>query len=176
MTKPHKRKWMLIRENLIFQVKLTLDAVRDVLLSPVAVTCTILDLIKGNQAGNGYFQRLMNLGHQSDHWLNLFGDLPKNSSEEPTIESSQAPQDINISAQKPLDSHVDGIFLKVEALLIEQQKSGELSVAAKQKLDQYLERLLSRGKKIKESGNVAPENILTPRVKTGDTPIAEEKE
>ncbi|MGB1263307.1 MAG: hypothetical protein ACPG52_10380, partial [Cognaticolwellia sp.] len=77
MNHASQSRWQLIRESIKFQIKLMLDAVRDLLLSPVAIVCTILDLISGNSKQQGHFQRLMLLGHKSDHWLNLFGDVPE---------------------------------------------------------------------------------------------------
>lgn len=163
MSKPNKRKWLLIRENFVFQVKLMLDAVRDLLLSPVAVICTVLDLIKGNHAGKGYFQRLMNMGHQSDHWLNLFGDLPDASDAEKLNASANEHSDINDKVSNNADAKVDNLFLKVEKVLLEQQQNGELTAAAKQKLEYYFEKLKSRNNTISASDTSQPEITIESR-------------
>lgn len=152
MSDSRKQRWHLIRESIKFQIKLTLDAIRDLLLSPVAITCTVLDLLKGNSKHQGYFQRLMLWGHSTDHWLNLFGDLPKNKSpesseyrkenhEQPiTQQKNDANATVdNLSTEKPkVDSKLDSLFSKIETILEEQQQTGTLTATAKQKIAYYL--------------------------------------
>ncbi len=152
------RRWQLIRENLSFQIKLMLDAVRDVLLSPVAIVCTILDLAAGNHSGQGYFQRLMNIGHQSDHWLNLFGDSPNDA------KANQADKDVNQvsgstdfepeqsheaslvvrKANGKVDSKIESLFSQVEELLSQQSQQGNSAKVTKEKIDHYLDSIMSR--------------------------------
>lgn len=173
MSKPNKRKWLLIRENFVFQIKLMLDAVRDLLLSPVAIICTVLDLIKGNHVGNGYFQRLMNLGHQSDHWLNLFGDLPEgldtNQANVVAAEQNKQAGNVNNKTSGEVDKNVDNLFLKVEALLVEQHQNGELTIAAKHKLNHYFEKILSRNKTSTDNDDMQPADTSTNDLETSAT-------
>jgi hypothetical protein len=144
---PDKR-WRLIRSNLIFQLKLTVDALRDVLLSPVAIICTLLDLVRGNSEQQGYFQRLMELGHKSDHWLSLFG-------EQTSIESADnnaRKKDLEKNTFDNNDGDIKGyqqdsinlLFHKIESLLKEQHEKGGLTAGAKQKIDLYLNKLTSQ--------------------------------
>jgi hypothetical protein len=154
MTDTTKRKWHLIRDNIKFQIKLTLDAVRDLLLSPVAIICTILDLLKGNNTNQGYFQRLMQMGHATDHWLNLFGDVPTKETATAaeqvvsSIDSNEASiqqandnstfSDNNDRVPNRVDNKLDNLFGKIEGLLEEQQQKGGLTTAAKDKIEHYL--------------------------------------
>lgn len=94
MEKPESYRWHLIRDTIIFQLKLGMDAVRDLLLSPVSFICVIFDLLKGNNKEQSYFYRLMKFGHKTDVWLNLFNfqsqkrvlsDIQSNKSERPVI-------------------------------------------------------------------------------------------
>ncbi|WP_019029678.1 hypothetical protein [Colwellia piezophila] len=74
MHEPEISRWTLIRDMLIFQAKLAMDAVRDLLLSPVSIICGLIDIFKGHSISKSYFHRLMALGQKSDTWLNLFGN------------------------------------------------------------------------------------------------------
>ena len=74
MNEPDISRWTLIRDMVIFQVKLAIDAIRDLLLSPVSIICGLIDIFKGHSLSNSYFHKLMHYGHQSDRWLNLFGN------------------------------------------------------------------------------------------------------
>lgn len=155
-----KRKRYLIRENIKFQIKLTLDAGRDLLLSPVSFVCTLVDLLVGNNIENGLFQRLMRLGHNTDRWLNLFGETSldiqkadKDSSEKThendlSIVNNQDNSNENshqgmYSEQNPVDTNLDNLFTKVEILLNEQHENGKLTLAAKKKINRYLDKISS---------------------------------
>jgi len=133
MTTENNQRWQLIRESIKFQIKLILDAGRDLILSPVAIICTVLDLSKDNSKDEGHFQRLMLWGHSTDHWLNLFGDLPadkKPSSAESAgnneHEESQngtendgdeaVPENASV-IKNQVDENLDKLFSKIELLL-----------------------------------------------------------
>lgn len=60
------------RRLFIFQIKLALDALRDILLSPVSLICTILDLIEKKKGADSYFEKLMLFGRQTERRINLF--------------------------------------------------------------------------------------------------------
>ena len=182
MTNLTKRKWPLIRENLVFQIKLTLDAVRDLLLSPVAITCTILDLIKGNRPGEGYFQRLMQMGHQTDEWLSLFGHAPKDPKskhDDASAESIEKADELGAGTNDKIssgaDSKIDHLFLKVEELLNDQHQKGDLTSAAKQKINHYLDGIISSSQVNSKAVHVESEVSLTPDSKSSLAPATQNK-
>jgi hypothetical protein len=120
-------RWALIRQAIFFQLKLGLDALRDILMSPVSIVLLIVDIIMGNYHQQSYFLRLMRLGKKSDHWINLFDvELP-----------NAKPQDDNLTA----DSNVDVWFTKIEEVIKEQQINGKLTQTGKEKLRQYFGRV-----------------------------------
>ena len=122
----HER-WPLIRQAIVFQLKLGLDALRDVLMSPVSIVLLVTDIVMGNNHQQSYFIRLMRLGKKSDHWINLFGvDLHK-----------AKPENNKVAA----DSNVDYWFTKIEEVIKEQQVDGKLSQSGKEKLQKYLGRI-----------------------------------
>lgn len=122
----HER-WPLIRQAIVFQVKLGLDALRDILMSPVSIVLVVTDIVMANNHQQSYFIRLMRLGKKSDHWINLFGvDLPNTE-----------PEDNKEAA----DSNVDYWFTKIEEVIKEQQVDGKLSQSGKEKLQQYFGRI-----------------------------------
>ncbi len=63
---------VIIRDMLIFQVKLALDAGKDIFLAPMAVGATVLDvLLPGKRPGHRFYG-VMRLGERFDRWLSLF--------------------------------------------------------------------------------------------------------
>jgi hypothetical protein len=136
MKKPNRSQWLLLRDGLKFQVKLGLDAVRDLLLSPVAIVFIAIDLLQGKQ--RGLFHRLMEFGHKTDRWINLFG-LPNEWEERRTDE----------------DLNVDRLFAQVEKLLKDGQCKGGLTAGAKVSIDAYLNKLINKTR----SGKSDSDNI-----------------
>ncbi len=131
MQKPENIRWALIRDVFIFQIKLAMDAMRDLLLSPVSIICGIIDIIKGDSPSQSYFHKLMSLGQQTDSWLNLFGNHNK------TSENSN----FNNNKETKVDTSVDHLFSQVESILRDQHDKGGLTASAKSAIDRYLNKI-----------------------------------
>jgi len=74
-----------VRRLLIFQLKLALDALRDILLSPVSILATLVDFLSGRQGDNSYFEMLLKLGRISERHINLFEQHQDNSQTVDTV-------------------------------------------------------------------------------------------
>jgi len=122
----------------VFQVKLAMDAVRDLLLSPVSIICGLVDIFKGHSLSKSYFHRLMTLGQQSDGWLNLFGKHSYDSSK-----ATENSNDID-SPKAKAEVSVDQLFSQVESLLKEQHGKGGLTASAKTTIDRYLNKIVEK--------------------------------
>ena len=133
----HER-WPLIRQGIVFQFKLGLDALRDVLMSPVSIVLLVSDIVMAKNHQQSNFIRLMRLGKKSDQWINLFAvDLPNTE-----------PEDNNEAA----DSNVDYWISKIEAVVKEQQVDGKLTKTGKEKLQQYFGRIIQPSDKPESNG------------------------
>ncbi|MCH8256654.1 MAG: hypothetical protein IIA75_01950 [Proteobacteria bacterium] len=71
--------WHLFRDLLAFQFKLALDALRDLMLSPLSLAAVLAGLIKRQDDPGKYFRDLLQLGHRSDRWINLFGTAERDN-------------------------------------------------------------------------------------------------
>jgi hypothetical protein len=69
-----------LRRLLVFQLKLAVDALRDILLSPVSIICTILDFFEKKHGPDSYFEKLMAFGRNTERKINLFEQHEKNVS------------------------------------------------------------------------------------------------
>lgn len=136
MNEPDSGRWPLIRNMLFFQVKLALDAVRDLLLSPVSIICGLVDIFKGHSLSKSYFRKLMNFGQQTDLWLNLFGN---HSTDKDT-------EDLNTQSghKENGDVNIDQLFFQVESLLKEQHSKGGLTTSAKSSINNYLNKIAAQ--------------------------------
>ncbi len=134
MQEPEITRWALIRDMLVFQATLAMDAIRDLLLSPVSIICGLADILKGHSLSQSYFHKLMNFGHQTDSWLNLFGNHNHNNNAENV--------DVPSRQKAKADASVDHLFSQVESLLKEQHNKGGLTASAKTTIDRYLNKLV----------------------------------
>ena len=114
--------WQLIRDVAVFQLKLALDGVRDVVLLPVSLAAAVLGLLFSADNPGKYFNRLLDLGRKSDVWINLFG-----ASEH--YQSEQAPPSSDAYVQK------------LEEMLINEYKRGGVVKNLKDHTDQLVQRI-----------------------------------
>ena len=62
---------VVFRDLIIFQIKLFLDGVGDLILAPLSLFAFALDLIPGRRMG-GLFYRVLRFGERWDRWLSLY--------------------------------------------------------------------------------------------------------
>lgn len=66
---------VLVRDFLIFVLKLTVDGLKDVVLLPVASVAFVADLLIGSSRNPRLFYRAVRVAERFDRWLNLTGAL-----------------------------------------------------------------------------------------------------
>lgn len=63
-----------LRHLLIFQLKLFVDAFRDLIFSPISLIVFIVDSITRPAVKNSMSRKMMHLGRKTDRVINLFGE------------------------------------------------------------------------------------------------------
>lgn len=119
-TEPNSRA-ALIRESLVFQLKLLADGTRDFLLVPVSLVATLVGLLRGGEQPDREFRRLLELGRQSEQWINLFGH------HEPLGEAGQA-------------GSIDLLLTRAEQVVREQSRQGAISETASRAIEKALDK------------------------------------
>lgn len=79
MSTANRSRWVILRDLLIFQVKLLLDGAKDIVLAPVSIGAVVLDLFLPTEKPGERFYAVMVLGERFDRWLSLFGASEKAS-------------------------------------------------------------------------------------------------
>jgi hypothetical protein len=64
---------VLLRDLVLFQMKLWLDGLKDIVLSPLSIAACVLDLVFRRSGQRSLFYSVMRLGERFDLWLNLYG-------------------------------------------------------------------------------------------------------
>lgn len=68
-----RARYVLIRDLAIFQVKLAMDGVKDLVLMPLSIAAAAADILfPGTRPGHRFYGVMM-VGERFDRWLNLFG-------------------------------------------------------------------------------------------------------
>ena len=116
--KPSKRV-ALVRNSVVFQLKLMADGFRDLVLLPVSLIATLIGLLRGGAEPEREFLQVIELGRASEQWINLFG-------------SHQAADDAHVAAS------IDTLFVKLEETLKQQYLTSGLSATVKTEIDEAL--------------------------------------
>ena len=66
-------RWRLVRDVVVFQVKLGMEAVLDLTLIPVSLAAAGLDLLLGNWRRPRWFHAVLRFGERCEHWIDLWG-------------------------------------------------------------------------------------------------------
>ena len=123
-------RWDLIRDAVVFQLKLVVDGMRDLILLPVSVVAALMSLLQSGDRAGSEFYRLVALGKRTEKWINLFGAAEH---------MPEAPEDGALAGQS-LDKLVD----KVESMVREQYDKGGVTAQAKEAIDGVLDSLPKR--------------------------------
>lgn len=62
---------VVVRDLVIFQLKLALDGLGDLVLAPLSLMAFVIDLLPGRPAGK-LFYRVLRFGERWDRWLSLY--------------------------------------------------------------------------------------------------------
>lgn len=118
-TTPSKRG-TLIRNTVVFQLKLMADGFRDLVLLPVSLIATLIGLLRGGDEPEREFNQVINVGRESEQWINLFGN-------------HDVPESHNPAAS------IDALFTKVEKTLKQHYLATGTSARAQAEIDEALQ-------------------------------------
>ncbi len=62
----------LLRGVAVLQLKLLLDAARDLVLSPLAIVAALVDLVQLRRREPRYFRAVLRIGERSDRWIDVW--------------------------------------------------------------------------------------------------------
>ncbi|MEX0824292.1 MAG: hypothetical protein WD001_01595 [Woeseia sp.] len=120
----------LIRDAAVFQFKLVLDGLRDLLLVPVSLVGAVISLIDSKSGQPGpQFHDVLAYGKRTENWIDLFGALRDRR-----------------TVEVPAEGSLDAVVNRMEAYVIDEYRRGGITKQAKDRIDQALNTLHQRGK------------------------------
>lgn len=84
-----RSRLQLLWDVLVFQGKLAVDGFRDLILLPVSMFSAIYGLFFGGSQPDQYFQRVLEFGRRTEHWINLFGNRDSTGTSDDMLKSLQ---------------------------------------------------------------------------------------
>lgn len=130
------RRWQLARDVAVFQLKLLIDGLKDLVLSPVALILALAGLVLSPSDPGRPFYALLRWGLGFDQWVNMFGAA------QPALPAAREPAPAGGPAPPASDpAGIDAYLTRIERVLVEQYRQGGLTTKAKEALDELLNRL-----------------------------------
>jgi len=128
-------RWSLARDIAVFQAKLIVDGLRDLVMVPASLVAGIISLASGTDGQPGtQFYRLLGVGKHSERWINLFGAL------------RNAPPDLEHPEPFP-DADLDDIVGKLEAFVVDDQQRSGMTAQARERVEKALSALQKRNRR-----------------------------
>ncbi|MCX4247340.1 hypothetical protein [Paraliomyxa miuraensis] len=138
-------RWQLVRDLAVFQAKLFVDGVKDLVLAPVSLVAAVVGMVADRNDPGRAFRGVLQLGHAFDRWVNLFGrsepDWSRSQPELPPAPGSATSTATPAASTPGLDAYV----ARVEQVLVEQYRRGGLTAKAKDAIDQAIDSLHRSG-------------------------------
>lgn len=120
----------VLRDFAIFQVKLLIDGVKDVVLSALSIGALVLDILAGGGSRPRLFYKVLAFSERFDLWLNLSGAVDR-------MERGELDEEGLFGAS---EAGSDSLLGKVEELV----RGGDLPRQVREKLEEEHRRLRER--------------------------------
>ena len=114
------KRGTLVRNAVVFQLKLMADGLRDLVLLPVSLVATVIGLLRGGDEPEREFLQVIEIGRESEQWINLFGNH-------------------NAGDESHAVASIDALFTKVEDTLKQHYKAAGTSESAQAEIDEALQ-------------------------------------
>lgn len=79
--------WPQVRKLLVFQIKLYIDALRDLLLSALSLGAFLIDIVQRNEGPESYFEKVLKFGRRTERSIDLFNHYDVEHQDEHSVDS-----------------------------------------------------------------------------------------
>lgn len=93
-------RWQLMRDVVVFQIKLGMEAVLDITLIPTSLAAAGLDLLLGNWRRPRWFHAVLRFGERCEQRINLWG-VPATGTDMPQSDVEAVMRNIEAVLRKP---------------------------------------------------------------------------
>jgi hypothetical protein len=122
-------RWKFMRDVVVFQLKMFLDNVRDLVLMPVSLVAALIDLILRGDREGARFYRVLRWGRHSEKVIDVYSAIEQHP-----------PDDFEIGEAYT----VDGVIARLENVVSREVEKGGTAASIKGAMDRAIDQLHSR--------------------------------
>ena len=119
-------RWKFLRDVVVFQLKMLLDNVRDLVLMPVAALAALVDLIMRGEREGARFYRVLRWGRHSERVIDVYSAI-----------EHHPPDSFEIGR----DYTVDGVIARLEGVVAREVEKGGTAASIKSAMDRAIDQL-----------------------------------
>ena len=119
-------RWKFVRDVLVFQLKLFLDNVRDLVLMPVSLIAALIDLVFRGDREGGLFYKVLRWGSHSEAVIDVYSAIEHHE-----------PGDFKVNPGYT----VDGVIARLENVLKREVEKGGSAASVKAAMDRAIDQL-----------------------------------
>jgi hypothetical protein len=123
---PSDERWRFIRDVAVFQVKMLLDNVRDLVLMPVALAAALVDLLMRGEREGARFYKVLRWGWHSEKVIDVYSAI-----------EHEPPGDFEIGRNYT----VDGVISRLENVVAREVEKGGTAASIKSAMDRAIDQL-----------------------------------
>ena len=97
-------RWKLARDLGVFELKLAVDGVKDLVLAPLALAAVVADMVMPAESRGVLLRAVIRLGEGFERWLNLYG-LKRRDEARTVLDEGGSDLIVDYLESKTLDLH-----------------------------------------------------------------------
>jgi len=119
-------RWKFLRDVVVFQLKMLLDNLRDIVLMPVALVAALIDLILKGEREGARFYNVLRWGRHSEKVIDVYSAI-----------EHDAPDNFEIGEAYT----VDGVITRLENVVAREVEKGGTAASIKSAMDRAIDQL-----------------------------------
>jgi hypothetical protein len=119
-------RWTFIRDVVVFQIKLLLDNLRDLILMPVALGAAVIDLVYRGEREGALFYKVLRWDLHSEEVIDVYSAIEHHD-----------PGRFKVSR----DYTVDGVIARLENVVTREVEKGGTAATIKSAMDRAIDQL-----------------------------------
>ena len=128
---PHVSRWRIIKDLVSFQIKLTLEGLKDILLVPLSLAAAALGLLVSGPDRGRHLRNVMRLGRGYDEWIQLYSALDRDP---------DAKRERDQGAPAPgQDTNLDAYLGRLQRALAKHSRQGRLPTRARVAIERAID-------------------------------------
>jgi hypothetical protein len=76
----YESRWKLARDLGVFELKLAVDGLKDIILAPLALAAVVADMVMPAESRGMFLRAVIRIGESFEAWLNLYGPKRRGAS------------------------------------------------------------------------------------------------